>query len=394
MTTVSPPDHDLGLSRRSILATTAAAAASPALAVTASKPIAPYKAACVQVRTVPVMANGAFDPEALKENVAGHIAVVEKGANEIGARLYVFPGSSLQPGAGATVASANTAAISIPGPETDQIGKVAQATKSYIAIQPTEKIAAFPGRNFLSTVIIGPSGDVLSTYRKHYDFGTKTCPRDILDQWLEKFGPESLFPVANTEIGRIGSTVAMDINWPEMIRSLAFNGAEIVVNPMGFPLAAPDRGYTVRDPESYPIDLRSMVRRVRAYENLVYILSTNNGPSGRDPAKPPAKLLPSEIVDYRGRALATGPAQGDERFVTAEIDIEALRKARTTAEHLNGLAQVQVEIHRHGYNTAHFARMNAFATTPIKATEEQKEVLFREEISDLIRRDVLKAPTV
>jgi predicted amidohydrolase len=238
-------------------------------------------------------------------------------------------------------------------------------------------------------VVIGPSGDVLTTYRKHYDFGTKTCPRDILDQWLAKFGPESLFPVADTEIGRIGCTVAMDINWPEMIRSLAFNGAEIVVNPMGFPLAAPASGYSVPDPESYPIDLRIMVRRVRAYENLVYILATNNGPSGN---RPPGKVLPSEIIDYRGRALATGPDVGDERFVTADIDIEALRKARTTPEHMNGLTQVQVEIHRRGYNTAKFAHMNAFAKAPIKARAEQMDTLFRAEIADLVRRGVYKAP--
>ena len=383
--------NDNGLSRRSILATTVAAAATPVLAASPPKPIAPYKASCVQVRTVPVVSGGTFDPAALKENVDGHIAAINKGAGEIGARHYVFPGSSLQSGAGGTVENANQAAITIPGPETDRIGKVAQATKSYVALQPTEKIAAFPGRNFLSTVVIGPSGDVLVNYRKHYDFGTKTCPRDILDQWLAKFGPDSLFPVADTEIGRIGCTVAMDINWPEMIRSLAFNGAEIVVNPMGFPLAAPDRGYTVRDPESYPIDLRSMVRRVRAYENLVYILSANNGPSG---TRPPAKVLPSEIVDYRGRALVTGPDVSDERFVTAEIDIEALRKARTTPEHLNGLAQVQVEIHRHGYNKARFARMNAFAKTPIKNVDEQKVALFQAEIDDLVRRGVLKAPAV
>ncbi len=53
---------------------------------------------------------------------------------------------------------------------------------------------------------------------------------------------------------------------------------------------------------------------------------------------------------------------------------------------------MQVEIHRHGYDTAHFARMNAFAKTPIKNVDEQKVALFQSEIDDLIRRGVLKAP--
>jgi hypothetical protein len=135
-----------------------------------------------------------------------------------------------------------------------------------------------------------------------------------------------------------------------------------------------------------------MVRRVRAYDNLVYILTANLGPTGRDKTRPLQKTLPSEIIDYRGRSLATAP-DGGERFITAEIDIEALRKARCTPEHLNGLVQLQVEVHRHGYDTAKFARMNAFAKTPVKSADEQKVVLFRAEIEDLIRRGVLKAPT-
>jgi hypothetical protein len=103
-------------------------------------------------------------------------------------------------------------------------------------------------------------------------------------------------------------------------------------------------------------------------------------------------VLPSEIIDYRGRALATGPDVNDERFVTADIDIEVLRKARTTPEHMNGLTQLQVEIHRHGYDTAKFAHMNAFAQRPIEARAEQMDTLFRAEIADLVSRGVYKAP--
>lgn len=380
----------MSLTRREAMIATAATAAVTASVpgAQAAQPIAPYTAACVHTRVIPTITEAGADAEALKANIDTTVAAIEKGAGEIDARLYVFSEFNLQFAArAASVQAWVDGAISIPGPETDRIGKAAQAARCYVAINPVEKIAAFPGRYFLSGVVIGPSGDVLVNYRKLYDLSNKTRPTDILDQWLAKFGPQSLFPVADTDIGRIGAAVALDVNWPEMIRSLVFNGAEIIVNSTASPMNA--RGYTLPETPG-SVDIRTMVRRVRAFENLVYMLTTNLGPTGRDRNAPLSQMLPSEIVDYRGRALATAKDSA-EGYLTATIDIEALRKARSATEPLNSLAQLQAEVHRRGYDAAHFARMNAFAKKPIKNAEEHQP-LFRGDIDALIRRGVLKTP--
>lgn len=376
-------DH---VTRRSAVAGgLAATAARPARA---AAPVVPYKAACVQTRVIPTIADGSVDHDARKANVETTANAVTRGAAETGARLFVFSEFNLQ--FAATAAPVETwieTAITIPGPETDLIGKAAQAARAYVAFNPVERIAAFPGRYFLSGVVIGPSGDVLVNYRKLYDLSNKTRPSDILDQWLAKFGPDSLFPVADTDIGRIGCAVALDVQWPEMIRSLVFNGAEIIANSTASPLVA--RGYAVEDAGQGP-DIRTMTRRVRAAENLTYILTTNLGPTGRDPDKPLQKMLPSEIVDFRGRALASAKDSA-ERFITATLDVEALRKARTTPEPMNGLGQLMVEVHRAGYGAAHFSRVNGFANEPIREINDHL-VSFRADLADLVRRGVLKAP--
>ena len=377
----------MSLTRREALIATAATAAT-ARPAQAAQPVAPYKAACVHTRVIPTITGAGVDAEARAANIDTTIAAIARGAAEIDARLYVFSEFSLQfSSAAASVSHWLETAITIPGPETDRIGKAAQAARAYVAINPVEKIAAFPGRYFLSGVVIGPTGDVLVNYRKLYDLSNKTRPSDILDQWIAKFGPQSLFPVADTEIGRIGAAVALDVNWPEMIRGLAFNGAEIVVNSTASPMTA--RGYTLPEAPG-SVDIRTMVRRVRAFENLMYILTTNLGPTGRDRTAPLAQMLPSEIVDYRGRALATAKDSA-EGFLTATIDIEALRTARIATEPLNNLAQLQAEVHRRGYDAAHFARTNAFAKKPINSAEEHQP-LFRGDVDALIRRGVIKPP--
>lgn len=366
---------------------TTAAAAPPA-------PVAPYKASLVQARVLPTFAaDGAFLPEAMAANVDRVAGLVDRGAGEVGARLYVFSEFCLQLQRGPLTAKDwVAAAIQIPGPQTDRIGRAAQRAGAYVSINPVEAIPGFPGRHFLSGVIIGPSGDIVVNYRKLYDLSNKTRPSDILPAWLDRFGAKSLFPVADTPIGRLGATVALDVAWPEMTRSLVFNGAEVVVNPTASPLVTPSFA-ALRAPgapdEGDPL-VPTMVRRVRAYENMIYLLSCNLGPVGADEKAPLAKMQPSEIIDYRGNALAASPDSA-ERFITATLDIEALRTARCTPGPLNPLAQLQASVHAPGYEAATFARTSRYTDRPIQQGSEH-EPLQRRDIDDLIRRGVLKAP--
>ena len=55
-------------------------------------------------------------------------------------------------------------------------------------------------------------------------------PHDLFDWWIEKYGRtlDAFWPVADTDIGRMGIMMAMEGNYPENGRGLALNGAEIV----------------------------------------------------------------------------------------------------------------------------------------------------------------------
>ncbi|MDX2144867.1 MAG: nitrilase-related carbon-nitrogen hydrolase [Rhodospirillaceae bacterium] len=344
--------------------------------------IQPYRASCVQTRVVPTFDTaGKFRAEALEMNLKRVTHFIERGADEVGSKLYSFSEFCLQAAENpTTIKDWMNASLRIPGPETDRIAKAAQKAKAFVGINTTEVIDAFPGRYFLSGVIFGPSGDIVLTYRKHYDLTTKTRPGDVWTAWRDKMGPDSVFPVADTEIGRLASIVALDVNWPEMARGFVFNGAEVLLNPTASPLP----------PGAATPDIRNQIRRVRAFENMAYVLLSNLGPVGEDESAPLQPRVPSEIVDYLGKPLATA-ADGGEGFVTAMIDIDALRKARTTPSAQNWLAEIQAPLHLPSYQSARFFPMDSFAKAPMESPRDYDPIK-AQAIADLVARGVIKAP--
>lgn len=278
------------ISRRDLLKSTAALSAGAASIPGASaevltapavvkalhpggRKIEPYKASCVQTRVIPTFdKSGRFRADALQANVDRVVRFIERGAAEVAAKLYSFSEFCLQAADGSPgVKDWIAASVRVPGRETDRIAKAAQLARAFVGFNTTEVLPQFPGRYFLSGVIIGPTGDVLLNYRKLYDLTTKSRPGDVWTEWLATMGPESVFPVADTEIGRLASIVALDVNWPEMARSFVFNGAEVLLNPTASPAPAG---------ASLP-DIRTQIRRVRAYENMAYVMLSNLGPMNR-----------------------------------------------------------------------------------------------------------------
>jgi len=352
-----------------------------ATAAAGGRKIEPYRASCVQTRVRPTFdSGGTFRREALEANLARVVHFIGRGADEVGAKLYSFSEFCLQ--AAETPVGVKdwiAASLRVPGPETDRIAAAAQKAKAYVGFNTAEVIPQFPGRYFLSGVIIGPTGDVVLNYRKLYDLTTKTRPSDVWTAWLDTMGPGSVFPVADTEIGRLASIVALDVNWPEMARGFVFNGAEVLLNPTASPR-----------PAGAPTpDIRTQIRRVRAYENMAYVLLSNLGPVGADETAPPPRV-PSEIVDYLGRPLAAA-ADGGEGFITAILDIDALRTARVTPGSQNWLAELQIGVHRPGYDQARFFPLDALAAAPLQSAKDYEPIKARV-IEDLLARGIIKAP--
>ena len=109
-------------------------------------------------------------------------------------------------------------AVPIPNEHTDRYGQKARQHGIYIQTASfLERDNLFPGHVFNSTCLIGPEG-LLTRYRKVHTWipwEVHASPHDVPGY------TESFFPVAETEIGRLGAAICYDWLFPEAIRQLA-----------------------------------------------------------------------------------------------------------------------------------------------------------------------------
>ena len=349
--------------------------------------VAPYSAACVQSGVVRTFdASGNFLPHALERNVSAMCELIRRGADEYGARLMSFPEFGLQvPSAPMSPAQWWPGTIRADGPEIERIGKAAQDANAYVAFNPIEGIDRFPGRYFLSGMIAGPSGDVILNYRKLTGLTGKTRPGDLLSDWLDHFGEDSLFPVADTPIGRLACVVAGDMNYPEIARGMVLKGAEVLLSPTASATYPADHSFDV------PVNT-TMTRRVRAYENMAYVLLSDLGPVGRDVQPPFTRRQPSQIIDFKGNKLA-GTESGGVEFAVATIDIDALRRERTSLGGANLLSHLQMPLHRGIYGATNFAPVNTHLDAPLESMDEHRAAQ-RGTVSRLVEAGILVPPGI
>jgi predicted amidohydrolase len=221
-------------------------------------------------------------------------------------------------------------AVPIPNEHTDRIAEKARELDVYVQTgSMIETDARWPTVVFNTTCLIGPEG-VLYRYRKvnpWIPYEVHASPHD-----LEGYD-EPLFPVADTPIGRIGCAICYDWLFPESIRQLAANGAEVLVRVSAY-----------MDPwgATEPMDWWTLVNRCRALENTAYVVAANQGASLRH--YPPYSWPGgSQVVDFDGRLLAQASPGPGERIVVAPIDITAVRHERATRRGHHMLAHLRTE---------------------------------------------------
>ena len=365
-------------------------AVTPGIAPAGEK-IAPYTAACVQSPIVPTFdASGTFIPEALAHNVDVMCDLIARGAGDHGARLMSFPEFGLQiPTTPLSPAQWWQGSIRADGPEIEKIGEAAQRANAFVAFNPIEGIAKYPNRYFLSGMVVGASGDLVLNYRKLTGLTSKTRPGDILSEWIEEFGEDSLFPVADTEIGRLACVIAGDMNFPEIARAMTLKGAEVLLSPTA-------SGYLAED---YDVDIPNvsvMTRRVRAFENVAYVLLSDLGPMATmnaAPQPPYPRRQPSQVIDFKGNLLARTESGGVE-FAAATIDIDALRRMRTSLGGFNTMVNhLQMPLFHNMYTTFEGAPVNTHLDAPMESSDELREIQ-RDTIARMVEQGVLVPPGV
>jgi predicted amidohydrolase len=214
-------------------------------------------------------------------------------------------------------------AVPIPNEHTERYAKKAHERGIYIQTGTfLESDARWPGVVFNSTCLIGPDG-ILSRYRKvnpWIPWEQHASPHD-----LAGYG-EPLFPVVETEIGRLGAAICYDWLFPEAIRALGLAGAEVMIRVSAY-----------MDPwgATPPLDWWTLFNRARAVENMAYVVAANQGASAAN-YQPFSWPGGSMIVDYDGRILAQADPGPGEKIVVGPIDLAALRadRARRRGHHL------------------------------------------------------------
>lgn len=219
-------------------------------------------------------------------------------------------------------------AVPIPNEHTERYRTKAADLDVYIQTGTFLEVDdRWPDAVFNTTCLVGPQG-ILSRYRKVHPWTPwelHTSPAD-----LEGYD-QPLFPVAETPIGRIGVAVCYDWLFPEAIRQIAANGAEVIVRVSAY-----------MDPwgATPPMDWWSLVNRTRALENRVYVVAANQAATMEN--YPPFSWPGgSMIVDYEGRILAQAEPGPFEKVVVAPIDLPALRHARQRQQGHQTLAHLR-----------------------------------------------------
>jgi len=221
-------------------------------------------------------------------------------------------------------------AIEIPNEHTERLELKAREHDLYIQSgSMLETDRKWPGHVFNTTCLIGPRG-ILYKYRKvntWIPYEVHTSPHDLQGY------DEPLFPVADTPIGRIGCAICYDWLFPEAMRQLAANGAEVLVRVSAY-----------MDPwgATEPMAWWTVINRARAIENISYVAAANQGASLKH--YPPYSWPGgSQVVDYDGRLLAEASPGPGERIVVAPIDISALRHERASRRGHHMLAHLRTE---------------------------------------------------
>ena len=88
------------------------------------------------------------------------------------------------------------------GPEYRLLGDVARENDVWLSGNAYETDGHFPDLYFQASFIIDPAGKCRLRYRRLISMYSPT-PHDVLDRYLEIYGEQALFPVVDTELGRL-----------------------------------------------------------------------------------------------------------------------------------------------------------------------------------------------
>lgn len=240
---------------------------------------------------------GCFQMEVLSGNVAGNLKKVETLLPQLrdqGCQLALFP----EMWSGGFVYSA----LQEMADHTPKIlDNLREGALQYRMVLVGSLPEAEGGKIFNTSYVFDASGELAGKYRKMHLFSLTGEP-----DYFER-GRVPL--VCDTHLGRLGIAICYDLRFPELIRRLALEGAQIVCLSALWPLPR--------------VEHWSLLLRSRALENQLFVIGCNGcGTEGTT-----RYGGASAIVSPTGKVLAE--AGDGEEMLTARLDfaeMEAFRR--------------------------------------------------------------------
>lgn len=241
-----------------------------------------------QVRPVP------FDPASTLDKFEHEVHTFRDAFPQ--ADLYVFPELYLtgeHPFARRPAGRDDAPPQTIPGPLTRAVGKIAKRAGRWIVAGSILERAG--ERTFNTAIAFSPAGRLVARYRKVFTWKP-------FERYAQGDAPPPVFRIPGA--GAVGLMVCYDGWFPEMARSLALRGAEVILHPTL--TTTPDR------------EEELVLARANAIANQCYVINPNAVVTiggGR-----------SIGVDPEGRVLFEGGT--DEEYLVEVLDLDRVTTVR------------------------------------------------------------------
>ena len=189
---------------------------------------------------------------------------------------------------------AYSVAVSLPSPLTERLGEIARASKLWIAAGSVYE-RSDEGHIHNTAVVVSREGGLAARYRKVFPW--RPTERSVPGDGFVTFD------IPN--VGRVGLAICYDGFFPEVIRQLAWLGAEVVIQPTLT---------TTSDREAELI-----AARANAIFNQLYVVNVNGAQL--------AALGRSVVVDPEG--LVRVQAGEGEELLTDVLELESVERVRS-----------------------------------------------------------------
>src|SRR5262245_17910702 len=238
------------------------------------------------MQTAPI----ARDPDATLERLAERAPAVPHS------QLLVLPELHLSAVPGLLDESdgyADSVAVEVPGPLTERLGEIARDNALWVAAGSVYE-RSDEGHIHNTAVVVSAEGELAARYRKVFPW--RPSEHSVPGDGFVTFD----IP----DVGRIGLAICYDGFFPEVMRQLAWLGAEVVIQP------------TLTTTSDRSAEL--IAARANAIFNQLYVVNVN--------AAQPTALGRSLIVDPEG--LVRQQAGEGEELLTDVLDLEAVERVR------------------------------------------------------------------